>query len=125
MVKNISRRKTSTGHAELIDLNMEVKCGGAVVRPQKMLLDASLQSTLAKKTRMKMSLKVKEILTVKKTQSAKAIRIKTQDVIVAKRKDTVLKSALVTQISRQLLTFKLKRKDYPKPGTSANYSLIP
>jgi hypothetical protein len=46
------KRKTSTGHAALIKVNGEAKCGGAAVKMSKKLLAVNLESMKARKTRM-------------------------------------------------------------------------
>jgi hypothetical protein len=50
--------KTLIGHVELIEVNGEVKCGGAVVKIKEMLKDVSFQSMNVKMMRKKKKIKM-------------------------------------------------------------------
>lgn len=75
------------------------RCGGAAVRHLKMQPDANIQSTSAKRMKMKMELRVKELGPT--TEKARLRKIKTLDAFAVRRKVTMLKSARETRILKR------------------------
>lgn len=91
VARNTLKKKTSIGHAGHTDLSMEERCGGAVEKLQKTLLAASIQSIIARRTRMKMRLENRALLTDR--QMKITVRKPTFVVSAAKRRVTLSMSA--------------------------------